>query len=222
MTLTVRHMSAPKRGEEPGTCEDRFGWATLAGGRIACAVADGATEATFSGMWAEALVQSFADNPPELGYSWDETMNRWLGMLRKGGTRKCPGTGSSGMDGKNQARLTGYRAGHGAGARTLPCSRTAAWRALTVGDCCAFITGQEYTLLMALPTADPEAFGNHPYLVSPNPERNLGIARQATLHSGRLYPGERTTVPIKRTRRGARVTVTHPPPVPAPHPRPKR
>lgn len=190
MKLSVRHMSAPKRGEKPEDCDDRFGWAMHDAGRMACAVADGATEATFAGLWAETLVQTFTGRPRELGSTWNETMELWLAEAQTRWQAQIPWHRLP-WHGKEKTKRGSLATVLGVILEREPCGASFAWRAVSIGDCCAFITGQEDTLLTALPIADAWAFGNHPDLVSSNAERNDGIAARATLHSGSLHPGQR-------------------------------
>ena len=70
-------------------------------------------------------------------------------------------------------------------------SDTAQWQAVSVGDCCAFITGKQHSLLRAFPTDDPDEFGNNPSLICSNPARNGPAEMAATRHQGLLHTGER-------------------------------
>ena len=65
MRLNIQHTWAPKQGESASDYEDSFDHICLQNGTLMrAAIADGATEAAYSNIWAQKLVEHFTSCPP--------------------------------------------------------------------------------------------------------------------------------------------------------------
>ena len=185
MRLRIQHTWAPKQGESASDYEDSFDHTCLQNGTLMrAAIADGATEAAYSKIWAQKLVENFTACPPR------EDLAAWLETPQKEWHEAVPWSrlpwhGLAKTKSGSHATLLGI---------TIHCqadSDTAQWQAVSVGDCCAFITGKQHSLLRAFPTDDPDEFGNRPSLICSNPGRNGPAEMKVTRHHGLLHTGER-------------------------------
>lgn len=176
----------PKRGSSEQEYEDA--WAEDAtAGRFA--VADGATESSFSRQWAKLLVQQFVAEPPPRDA---EALREWL--------RPAQRRWSEGID---WSRLPWYatekaRAGAFAallGLELCPPARggRGSWRAFAVGDCTAFQIrpeGAGWRLVAALPLHRSSAFSSRPLLLGTDPGRNRLALERAITRQGRYRRGD--------------------------------
>jgi hypothetical protein len=172
---------APKRGSPAEEYEDAFAPARggeFAGERLRFAVADGATEAVFSKLWARLLVAAYRkgwiggrtpatrDGLERLGRLWQHRISGkplpWYAeeKVRSGSFAALCGLELS-------ASEDGAVAPGGPGAP----STTGTWRCWSVGDCCLFhVRGER--LLGSFPIESPEDFGSRPVLLSTKMDRN--------------------------------------------------
>jgi hypothetical protein len=151
-----------KAGNAPGDYEDAFYQPSSGGGKrrsYRYAIADGATEMSFSGLWANLLVKAYGDD--RLGKQLDP---RSLLALRQ--------QWKSHVEGKplpwyaeEKARLGAFSSLLGL---RLSASRAAGtWQAIAVGDSCLFqLRGSE--VLTAFPLKCSADFNNRPVLISSN------------------------------------------------------
>ena len=142
----------PKAGHGPEEYEDAYG-ADPSAGRFA--IADGASESSFAGAWAQLLVAEFIGQPG----SW----SGWLPARAKPGKRNSRKTPPPGMSKKKCA--TGAYATFLGVTFDAP---SATWQAVAVGDCCLFHV-RAGRLLHAFPVKDADAFGNQPDLIGSQP-----------------------------------------------------
>lgn len=77
--LSVKKFHRPKTGYQESEYEDAFAEDPE---KRAFAVADGATESSFSGVWANALVSSFVENPPSFEQNDRDAMRDILRIAR--------------------------------------------------------------------------------------------------------------------------------------------
>lgn len=139
-----------------------------------CAVADGATESSFSGEWARILTEAYCRRAIR-----ESVTNRSLAELR----RKWLST-------TERAQLPWYaeqKAASGAFAAlvglTIHCDKTRRWDALAVGDCCLFQI-RNGICVAAFPITEPEAFNNGPYLLSSNEAQNADLRAHLRIERG--------------------------------------
>ena len=89
MRIHIHHHWLPKAGNRSEEYEDAF-WPTrsevVTGGELYCAVADGATETSFSGQWARQLVRAFG-NGDLAERDWTAQLakeqSRWLHTVQR-------------------------------------------------------------------------------------------------------------------------------------------
>ena len=154
----------PRRGNSPAEYEDA--WAVNpASGRYA--VADGASEGCFTGLWARLLVEDFVGRADEGREPWPTSLSviqgQWDGDVRgrnlpyhaEPWVRRGAFAAFLGMVLENSPRPLG----EGQGVRAIY-----HWQAIAVGDTCLFHT-RGAALLRAFPLEDSRQFGNAPKLV---------------------------------------------------------
>jgi hypothetical protein len=126
--------------------------------RCRVAIADGATESSFSALWAALLVESFVR-----GRAHGPEFFNHLGAIRRLWRRKIRGRPLP-WYAAEKARRGAYAAFVGATLSAV--NRT--WRAVAIGDCCLLhVTGAppNRQLAKAFPLSHSEEFGSSPFLV---------------------------------------------------------
>lgn len=177
----------PKVGNAVDEYEDA--WAITpearhSAGRFACAVADGATETSFSGAWARLLAEAYCaggDQPAALFAALPAAQAAWgatvasipLPWYAEEKARQGAFAALAGL------RLSADAAGEGGD-----------WTALASGDSCVFqVRGDE--LLLAFPLASSAAFTNRPTLLSSDPASNAGCDDLFAVAAGTWRAGDR-------------------------------
>jgi hypothetical protein len=133
---------------------------------LACAVADGATETSFSSVWARLLAEGYVrgalrtlDDVAALSPAWRSEIDA---LTRD---KPLPWYAEEKLSYGSFAALVG-----------LHLRRDGGWTALASGDCCVFhLRGGALTAAFPLDSAD--AFNNRPLLLSTLPERNTAELR---------------------------------------------
>jgi hypothetical protein len=174
--LAWRALRVPKRGNTEAEYEDAWA-ADAAAGRFA--VADGASEASYAGLWARLLAEAFVAAPkPWDGLDWlAEPRRRW----------------SAEVDGRQLAWYAEMKREQGAYATLLGLAvrppapdRPGRWRALAVGDSC-LVRVRPGHRPRAFPLGKSADFGNRPRLLGSRPGRDPA----AELGRGSCLPGDR-------------------------------
>lgn len=148
------------------------------------AVADGATESSFSGLWARQLVRGYAkqgwtqkDLPgrlPSLQRAWQqEVQSRLLSWYAE---EKARAGAFSSLLGLTLQDHTGAR-GQGT------------WRALAIGDSCLFQMRRQ-KLIASFPLHDADAFDNAPVLLASHPGPNQAAWEALRTQSGYWQVGD--------------------------------
>ena len=187
MWVCTRVFHVPKRGNAEAEYEDAFyPERNLARqlGQFRCAVADGASESAFSGLWAQLLVRSFGKrkmrlewlrrlfedaikSKPVPWYLEKKIKNgahaAFLGLLLRDGTHNGNGNGDG----------SGTQAGR-------------AWRAVAVGDSCIFHVRDD-ELIAVGPIGKSELFDNSPYLIA---TKAKDLIRPRSLHHVSMMNGD--------------------------------
>ncbi|HSN93398.1 MAG TPA: hypothetical protein VLS93_19360 [Anaeromyxobacteraceae bacterium] len=157
--LAIDAFACAKAGNRREEYEDA--WAVRGGDspRMArVAVTDGATEASFSALWATLLAESWVRSRvtgPDFAGRLGAARRLWSRMIRN---RPLPWYAAE------KARRGAYAAF--LGLSLLP--RTGAWRALAIGDCNLFQLeglGPGLRLVRAFPLDRADQFGSSPFLV---------------------------------------------------------
>jgi serine/threonine protein phosphatase PrpC len=157
--FSVEAFSCQKAGNARSEYEDA--WAIRGSDsptRCRVAVADGATESSFSALWAALLVESFVR-----GRSHGPDFFNRLGAIRRLWRRKVRGRRLA-WYAAEKARKGAYAAFVGASLSAV----TRGWRAVAIGDCCLLhVTGTPSSreLAKAFPLSLSEEFGSSPFLV---------------------------------------------------------
>ncbi|HEX5272936.1 MAG TPA: protein phosphatase 2C domain-containing protein, partial [Gemmataceae bacterium] len=142
-----RALFLPRRGSSADEYEDAWA-AEPAAGRFA--VADGASESSFAGLWARLLVEGFVRPAPG-----------WLAAARQSWAasvdgRALPWYAEAKRDDGAYATLVGLVVADGR------------WHALAVGDACLFQVRGD-CLLASFPLGRSADFGNRPRLIGSRP-----------------------------------------------------
>ena len=185
MHIATRLHWLPKAGNRREEYEDAA-WPARslqgAGRVFRCAVADGATESAFAGLWARQLVSWFGHGPVDarpLAAQLTAEQQHWSAEV-------------------NRTPLPWYaeeKAANGAYAAFLGLrlqeteAGAGVWSALAVGDCCvAHLRGN--VVLATFPATDAGYFNSRPYLISSQPQRNAHLAAQTRTAAGAWQPGD--------------------------------
>jgi len=158
-SFSVEAFSCQKAGNARAEYEDA--WAIRGSDsptRCRVAVADGATESSFSALWAALLVESFVrgrSHGPDFFTRLDAVRRLWRRKVRG---RPLPWYAAE------KARRGAYAAFVGVSLNAV----NQGWRAVAIGDCCLMHgtgngTGRE--LAKAFPLSHSGEFGSSPFLV---------------------------------------------------------
>jgi hypothetical protein len=169
MHIFAEALWMPKAGSTDAEFEDAF-WPKrpLRGEQHArFAVADGATETSFSGVWAKQLVRAYSAG--EL-VDWEDAsqlsalQKKWWSIVRR---KSLPWYAEEKLEKGTFAALLGLTLHSDS-----PMASRGTWRALAVGDSCLFhLRGG--SLLCAFPIQASSSFSNSPALLSTN--MNQGV-----------------------------------------------
>lgn len=174
----------PKAGNTDSEYEDAF-WPkhSIHGERYSrFAVADGATETSFSGIWAKQLVRAYCSGQLEDRKESDELLElqrKWWSIVRR---KQLPWYAEEKLENGTFAALLGL---------TLQSESATAergtWSALAIGDSCLFqLRGG--SMLCAFPIQNSADFTNSPLLLSTRSGDNDRVAFKGT--SGRWEAGD--------------------------------
>ena len=154
--FAIEAFSCQKAGNARSEYEDA--WAIRGSDsptRCRVAVADGATESSFSALWAALLVESFVRgraHGPEFFNRLDAIRRLWRRKIRG---RPLPWYAAE------KARRGAYAAFVGASLSAV----NRGWRAVAIGDCCLLHLSGNRELMKAFPLTRSEEFGSSPFLV---------------------------------------------------------
>jgi Protein phosphatase 2C len=178
--------SAPKRGNLPGECEDAFQLSASTGH---FAIADGASDASYSAEWARILVESFPDFlPPAFdSASFDTWLDdvcrpRWSLWEASLTAKPLPWFTKDKLLLGSHATFLGL-----AFDLTSPMPDALLWHAVACGDACLFIV-QDERLRLAFPLQDSASFDNTPALVPTNSRK---LAEHLRITSGSVSSADR-------------------------------
>jgi hypothetical protein len=182
--FSVEAFSCQKAGNARTEYEDA--WAIRGSDsptRCRVAVADGATESSFSALWAALLVENFVrgrSSGPEFFEGLDAIRRLWKQKIRG---RPLPWYAAE------KARKGAYAAFVGASLNAV----NSGWRAVAIGDCCLLhVTGfPEHTqLLHSFPLTHSEEFGSSPFLVGSLKKADDDPVSHVRVSEGVLAPND--------------------------------
>lgn len=149
MLVTCKTLSLPKDGNTPDEYEDAAYPLVFSDAEdqpeFRCAVADGATETSFSGLWANLLVRGYVEGEP-----LEESRLKWKEAIPS----------------NDQPWYVEEKAQAGAYAALVGLSLFAGgtWDCLAVGDSC-LIHVRDKSVLQSFPLSSAEEFNNRPSLI---------------------------------------------------------
>ena len=176
LNIQWKAYSVTKLGNSPEENEDAFypeieQLNIAAQATFVCAVADGATQTSFSRTWARLLVAAVAQKflPKRLAEFTAAAQAQWRGHIS---ARSLPWHAEEKVREGAFATLLWLSLQNAAGAR--PAKTVGTWQALAIGDSCLFQIRKKklQTYFPPLAAAD---FKNNPLLLSSNPTRNIGF-----------------------------------------------
>lgn len=152
--IRYRSFFLHKEGNTPDEYEDAFA-ANLKTGRFA--IADGATESSFAGLWAELLVEGFVASRK------GESKQGWVGPLQDSWAKAVD---SLNLEWFNEEKRAGgaYAAFLGLSLKKPVADQEGRWQAVAVGDCCMFQV-RDQRLMCAYPVTRSAQFSNRPTLL---------------------------------------------------------
>jgi hypothetical protein len=186
LRVRVCSLWLPKAGNQPHEYEDAL-WPARSTIRVSrtvrCAVADGATEASFSGLWAGMLVRAFGRGQirsrkfldalvPLQAAWWNEVSQKPLPWYAEEKLRSGAFSSLLGLT------LTEARGDEAVG-----------WSAIAVGDSCVFVV-REGELVSSFPIQSSDCFDNRPHLISSGPARNAKLETVLHRDSGQGMTGD--------------------------------
>lgn len=165
MKIFVEPFFIEKAGNKKSEYEDAF-WplqeAELDNSCIRLAVADGATESSFSGIWASQLVKAFGGGRIQKTTFWADIIKQQKKWARDVGKKTLP------WYAEEKAQAGAFAAFLGLEFREDETGIS--WKALGMGDCCLFQAGkranQKRNFLTFFPFESSASFGNRPPLIS--------------------------------------------------------
>lgn len=165
MELNVSTLWSVKAGATEDEYEDAFAPKTdglLSGTLFRFAIADGATQTTFSSMWAEMLVTAYISRNTDTSPTVEEFRDLQSAWWDKVGGLPLPWYGRLKLNDGAAATLLGVELFE----ELQPQGATAAgrWRAAAIGDSCLFHV-REGCLQRAFPLSVTAAFNDSPNLV---------------------------------------------------------
>lgn len=188
MRVTTQTFWLPKAGNADAEYEDAF-WPAEAAADVPlngfrCAVADGATETSFSGAWAELLTRRWCEEDGDLAQflaSVPALREQWGGQIE---------SVEMAWYAEEKARAGAFSSLLGLTlADALPDDGwPARWEAVAVGDSCLFQLTQDR--VVAFPLRRAADFNNSPYLLSTVSQSIEDVSEHLSILGGRCVAGD--------------------------------
>jgi hypothetical protein len=176
--LLARHLRLPRQGASLEECQDALAIG-LERGRFA--VADGASESTHAGLWAQLLVDAFVDSNTS-GVAWADGLKPVQQSWKQAVT---PAADSPALPWYLEVGLRQGAFATFLGLEVRPGDYGRwHWEAVAVGDSCLFQTRGD-TLVQVFPVERASDFNNTPWLVS-----SRAAPRQREVRSGEARGGD--------------------------------
>ncbi|HLV78955.1 MAG TPA: hypothetical protein VKT32_01700 [Chthonomonadaceae bacterium] len=189
LRVCVQTFWTPKAGNRPDEYEDAF-WPQApalvrSGVRFRCAVADGATESSFSAVWANLLVREFCARQPSLTRFFSALPSLRQEWLRRVTAQPLPWYAEDKVRQGAFASLLGMTL-EKAGPKSR---RFATWSAVAVGDSGLF-QAREGCLIAAFPLTRSEQFTSRPYLIGTAATNEEQLLAHLARARGPCEPGD--------------------------------
>jgi len=182
MHVTSKAFWLPKAGNAPEEYEDAF-WPDKPFEAhtklVRFAVADGATETSFSSIWARGLTRAYGR-----GRLGDRSRGKAIARLRAAWHRRVNGKPLP-WYAEEKVRMGAFSSLVGLTLTVRPSidRRHGQWEAMALGDSCLFhVRGVD--LLAAFPLDGSEQFNNRPLLLSTNPDSDDSVLGQMAHKQG--------------------------------------
>lgn len=186
MRLSIATRHAVKRGNSDDEYEDACCPASTPewkGSRFRGAVADGATEASFSALWARLLVGGWCNGMVGWRQPW-----RRLSLLQRDWQVQTA-LQSLPWYAEEKARAGAFSSLLGISLSASKSDGRCRWHALAVGDSCVFHL-RRGTLLAAFPFSRSAQFGSRPFLLSSRSADERDISAVTRRYAGRFARGD--------------------------------
>jgi len=188
-TIRCRQFKLPKRGNATEEYEDAVAVDSRQG---RFAIADGATESSFSALWARLLVEEFVRTPAAEPGRWEAWLpavqQRWAAAVNK------PNGNAASWYVETKIQQGAFAAFLGLvldePRRWLGRGRYKRWRAFAIGDSCLFHV-REGRLLTAVPITRSTDFDNTPCLVGSNIAPSKALRKKEVRQEGEWLPHDR-------------------------------
>ena len=152
-------------------------------------VSDGASESAFAREWANALVEAFVAQPPELCGLTEESLNAWLATPREKWRSDVPWDRIP-WHGETKARAGAFATLLGLIFGSAPDDpQRISWHALAVGDSCLFVVRGD-RLCLSFPLDEASQFDNNPALICSNPDNAGELWQDVCRSSGECAAGD--------------------------------
>jgi hypothetical protein len=192
---TIHTFWLPKHGSADSEYEDAHASRIAADGRgrpvIRAAVADGATEASFAGIWARLLAAAFVDGELRAAVDpTDDDARLYTDKLDPDALPAIAARWTAAIDAQTAIQpLAWYaeeklRDGSFAALIGVVVQPDGTWRARAAGDCCVLHV-RAGKLLQSFPITRAEDFDNRPALLSTLPARNHSVTIPACVGTWR-------------------------------------
>lgn len=181
MLIDSRVFWLQKEGCSPEEYEDAYSLPELSSAEtnvFRCAVADGATETSFSGLWAKILVDGYVNGIESLS---DMQADWWKQVAGK----DLPWYAEQKLEFGAYAAFVGLKIE----SSEVGDSRALKWSATALGDCCLFHV-RDGKLLQALPLDRWQQFNNTPLLLSSKADANADVLPKTVNAGGELQSGD--------------------------------
>lgn len=186
MHITARVFWTPKAGNRVDEYEDAY-WpvrtVNRTGERFRFAVADGATETSFSGLWARQLVQCYGSGCFGTRRQSECLQREQAAWQAEVARRPLPWYAEEKARHGAYAALLGFEVAEGKDAQHHT------WQAIAVGDC-TLLQWREGDPVAAFPAQDAAFFTSRPYLIASNPHFSRDLAEQVQAVSGECRAGD--------------------------------
>ena len=178
-TFWIQKAGCSENEYEDAACTTSEAPASVHGFRAA--IADGATDSSFSGRWAQLLTRRFVEHDgsvDDLEFLLPEIQRLWAAEV-------------------DQRELPWYaaeKAEVGAFASLLGIAFNAAedghdgWRAVAVGDSCLVHVRRNEVVIARFPIAESSLFTASPFLIASRPGRNVNLGDHVRVIEGDIQP----------------------------------
>ena len=152
---------------------------------LSVAVADGATEASFAGVWARQLVRAYCRgilNSNNLRDSLLKKQRAWARFVER---KPLPWYAEEKVRNGAFSTILGFSMRDGDGTKS-----SGSWDAFAVGDSCV-VQIRDEAPLTSFPLSNAAEFTNNPFLLGSKPEANVGIDSQPKTQTGTWQSGDK-------------------------------